>query len=142
MAIGESAIREMTKTVGERESRPYYGYTNYTHYSDYISRRREMSNTVEPIFFYLKRENGESAADVWKRIPEVERNCDMKTITAAELLASKLLSITNVSQTTNHGHKTRVNKLLLVALTTQHLHANQKLLTASTLQWMPDSLAT
>ena len=46
--IGQSAITEMTKTVRERYSRAHHRCTNYTHYSDYISHQREMSNTVEP----------------------------------------------------------------------------------------------
>ena len=44
-------------------------------------------------FFDLKREDGESVADVWKRILEVERNCEFETICAAELFASKFLSV-------------------------------------------------
>ena len=43
-----------------------------------------MSTTVELIFFELKREEGESAADVWKRILAIERNCEFEAITAAE----------------------------------------------------------
>ena len=48
-AIGQNANTEMTKTVIEREpsSLPLY---NYTHCSDYISHRKETSNTAEPIF--------------------------------------------------------------------------------------------
>ena len=41
----------------------------------------------------MKREEGESAADVWKRILAIKRNCEFETITAAELLASKFLSV-------------------------------------------------
>ena len=44
---------------------------------------------AEPIFFDLKQEDGKTTADVWKRILEVEKNCEFETITAAELLASK-----------------------------------------------------
>ena len=50
-AIGENAIKEMTKTVREREpeNQAHYRYTNYTHCFDYISHRREMFNRAEPI---------------------------------------------------------------------------------------------
>ena len=43
-------------------------------------------------FFDLKREDGETAADVWKRILEVDKNCEFEKITAAQL-ASKFLSL-------------------------------------------------
>ena len=44
-------------------------------------------------FFELKREEGESAADVWTQLLAIERNCEIETITAAELLASTFLSV-------------------------------------------------
>ena len=51
-AIGQNAVTESNKTVRdrERESRARYRYTNYIHYSDYISRQGETFNTVEPTF--------------------------------------------------------------------------------------------
>ena len=45
------------------------------------------------IFFQLKREEGVFAADIWKRILAIERNCDFGKTTAAELLAPKFLSV-------------------------------------------------
>ena len=44
-------------------------------------------------FFDLKRELNETAADVWERILDVEKNCEFQTITAVELIASKFLSL-------------------------------------------------
>ena len=50
-----------------------------------------MYNTAGPIFFDLERETNETAADKWKRILDVEKNCEFETITAAELIASKFV---------------------------------------------------
>ena len=44
-------------------------------------------------FFNLKREPGGSAADTWKRILEIEKNCEFGELTAAELLASLFLPV-------------------------------------------------
>ena len=44
-------------------------------------------------FFDLKRETNDTATDVWRRIFDLEKNCVFGTITAAELLASKFLSL-------------------------------------------------
>ena len=57
----------------------------------------------------MNREDGESAADVWKRILEVEKNFDFETITAAELLASKFLSIIGKS-TGDYDLKKKIRK--------------------------------
>ena len=42
-------------------------------------------------FFDIEGENAKSTAHTWRSILEAEKNCDFETITAAELLASKLL---------------------------------------------------
>ena len=60
-------------------------------------------------FFDLKRENGETAADVWKRILEIEKNCEFENITAAELLASKFLSLIGKS-TGDYELKKKIRK--------------------------------
>ena len=59
-AIGQYAITEMTKTVRERE--PSSRYINYIHCFDYISHRREMSNTAELISATL---NGKTKSQRW-----------------------------------------------------------------------------
>ena len=68
-AIGQYALTKMTKTVRVREptSLPLYKLYNF---SDYTTHRKEMYNTD----FFDKYGSGESAADVWKRIKEVEKN--------------------------------------------------------------------
>ena len=91
-AIGQTAITEMTKTVQEREPSSLPLYKLYTLFRLHFTPERNVQHS-RANFFDLKRGNGESAAEVWKRIPEVEKNCEFEAITAAELLASKFLSL-------------------------------------------------
>ena len=44
-------------------------------------------------FINLKKEHRESAAYTWKRILELEKNCEFEEIKAAETLASKFQSV-------------------------------------------------
>ena len=89
LLIGRNAIKEMTKTVREREpsSLPLYKLVTLfrTQFTPNVQNMRAN-------FFDSKREDGESAPDLWKRILEVKKNCEFETITAAELLASKCFS--------------------------------------------------
>ena len=82
----------MTKTVRERKASSPQLYKLYTLFRLHYTQEKTY-NTAELIFFYLKRENGELAADVWERILEVEKNCEFEHVTVVELLASKLLSL-------------------------------------------------
>ena len=91
-AIGQNTITEMTKTVREREPSSLPLYKVYTLFRLHFTPDRNVQHSRAD-FFDLKLEDGESAADVWKRILEVEKNCEFETITAAELLASKFLSV-------------------------------------------------
>ena len=90
-AIGQNAITEMTKTVREREPRSLPLYKLYTLFRLHFKPERNVHHSRAD-FCDLKREDGETAADVWNRILDVETNCEFETITAAELLASKFLS--------------------------------------------------
>ena len=83
---------EMTKTVMEREPSSLPLYNLYTLFRLHYTTERNVQHCRAD--FDLKRESGESAADVWKRILEVEKNCEFKNVTAAELLVSKFLSLT------------------------------------------------
>ena len=87
-AIGKNAITEMTKTVKEREREPGSLPLQrlYTLFRLHFTPERNVHHSGADSF-QLKREEGESAADVWKRILAIERNCEFGTITAAELLA-------------------------------------------------------
>ena len=80
-------------------------------------------------FFDLKRKDGESAVDVWKRILEVEKYCEFETITAAELLASKFLSVIG-KLTGDYDLKKKIRKSdMSVKAITEALHKykNEKL---------------
>ena len=83
-AIGQNAITEMTKTFREREPSSLPLYKLYTLFRLHFTPERNIHNSRAD-FFDLEREDGETAADVWKRILDVEKNCEFETITAAEL---------------------------------------------------------
>ena len=82
----------MTKTVREIEpiALPLYGlYTLFTLH--FVPDRNKRHSRAD--FFNLKREPGQSAADTWKHILEIEKKCKFEEITASELLPSKCLSV-------------------------------------------------
>ena len=85
-AIGQNALTETTKTVREREPSSLPLHKLYTLFRLHYTPERNVPHSRSD-FFELKRENGESAADVWKRMLEVEKNFESENITAAELLA-------------------------------------------------------
>ena len=107
-AIGQTAITEMTKTVRGREPSSLPLYKLYTLFQLHFTPERNVQHSRAD-FFNLKREHGESAADVWKRILEVEKNCEFETIIAAELLASKFLSVIGKS-TGDYDLKKKIRK--------------------------------
>ena len=120
-AIGQNAITEMTKTVREREPSSLPLYKLYTLFRLHFTPERNVQHSRAD-FFDLKREDGESAADVWKRILEVEKNCEFETITAAELLASKFLSVIGKS-TGDYDLKKKIRKSdMPVEAITEALH--------------------
>ena len=91
-AVGQAALTEMTKTVREREPNSLPLYRLYALFRlHFIPERNKHHSRAD--FFNLKREPGESAAETWKRILEIEKNCEFEEITAAELLASKFRSV-------------------------------------------------
>ena len=91
-AITQSALTEMTKSVREREPSALPLYKLYTLFRLHFSPERNVQHS-QTDFFDLKRETNETVADVWKRIVDVEKNCEFETITAAELIASKFPSL-------------------------------------------------
>ena len=106
----------MTKTVREREPSSLPLHKLYSSFRLHFTPERNVHHSRADIF-ELKRE-GESAADVWKRILAIERNCEFETITAAELLASKFLSVIGKS-TGNYDleKKTRKSDMSVEAIT-------------------------
>ena len=107
-AIGQSALSEMTKTVREREPSTLPLHRLYSLFRLHFNPERNVQHSRAD-FFDLKRESNETAADVWKRILEVEKNCEFETITAAELLASKFLSLIGKS-TGDYELKKKIRK--------------------------------
>ena len=91
-AIGQSALTEMNKTVREREPSVLPLHKLDTLFRLHFTPERTVQHS-RANFFDLERETNETAADVWKRILDVEKNCEFETITAAELIASKFLSL-------------------------------------------------
>ena len=94
----------MTKTIREREPSSLPLHKLYTLFRLQFTSERNVQDSRTD-FFDLKRGNGESAADVWKRILEVEKNFEFEAITAAELLASKFLSLIGKSTGDNELKK-------------------------------------
>ena len=118
-AIGQNALTEMTKTVREREPSSLPLYKLYTLFRLHFTPERNVQHSRADFF---KREEGECAADVWKRILEVEKNCEFETITAAELLASKFLSVIGKS-TGDYDLKKKIrNSDMSVEAITEALH--------------------
>ena len=121
MAIGQNAITEMTKTVREKEPRSLPLHKLYSLFRFQFTPERNVHHSRAD-FFELKREEGKSAADVWKRILAIERNSEFETITAAELLASKFLSVIGKS-TGDYDLKKKIRKSdMSVDVITEALH--------------------
>ena len=98
----------MTKTVREREPSSLPLNKLYTLFRLHFTPERNVHHSRAD-FFDLKWQVGETAADVWKRILDVEKNCEFETITAAELLASKFLSLIGKS-TGDYDLKKKIRK--------------------------------
>ena len=107
-AIGQNALTEMTKTVREREPSSLPLHKLYTLFRLHYTPERNVQHSRSD-FFDLRRNNGESAADVWKRILEIEKNCEFENIIAAEFLASKFLSLIGKSAG-DHELKKKIRK--------------------------------
>ena len=86
------SINRNDKTVREREPTSLPLYRLYALFRlHFVPERNKHHSRAD--FFNLKREPGEPAAETWKRILEIEKNCEFEEITAAEILASKFLSV-------------------------------------------------
>ena len=109
-AIGQNAITKMTRTVKEREPSSLPLHKLDSLFRLHFTPERNFQHSRAD-FLKLKREEGESAADVWKRILAIERNCEIETITAAELLASKFLSVIGKS-TSDYDVKKKSEKVI------------------------------
>ena len=110
----------MTKTVREREPSSLPLHKLYSLFRLHFTPERNVYHKRAD-FFELKRDEGESAADVRKRILAIERNCEFET-TAAQLLASKFLSVIGKS-TGDYDLKKKIRKSdMSVEAITEALH--------------------
>ena len=98
----------MTKTVREREPSSLPLHKLCALFRLHYTPERNVQHSRSD-FFDLKRENGETATDVWKRILEIEKNSEFENIRAAELLASKFLSLIGKS-TGDYELKKKIRK--------------------------------
>ena len=76
-AIGQTALTEMTKTVREREPTNLSLYRHYALFRLLYTPERNKHHS-RANFFQLKREPGESASDLCKRILEAEQTASLK----------------------------------------------------------------
>ena len=92
LALGESAITEMTRTVRDNDPNRMDINQLYSLFRlHFIPERNKFHSRAD--FFGITREKHESAEDVWTRILQVEKNCEFENVTPAELIASKFLSV-------------------------------------------------
>ena len=81
----------MTKTLREREPSALPLHKLYTLFRLHFIPERNLQH-CRADFFDLKKEINGTAANIGRRILDLEKNCELETITAAELVASKFLS--------------------------------------------------
>ena len=73
----------------------------------FIPERNKFHSRAD--FFNITRESNETAEDVWKRILQTEKNCEVDKVTLAELIATKFLSLTGRS-TGDYDLKKKIRK--------------------------------
>ena len=89
-ALGESAITEMTRTVRDHDTNRMDDI-DYIRCSGYTSYRNETNSTEEQI--YLEYEKNTKRRKICGQGYYRGKNCEFEKVTAAELLASKFLSV-------------------------------------------------
>ena len=90
-SLGETAIKEMTRTVREKEPNSLPLAKLYSLFRIYFTPERNKYHSRAD-FFELQRTQKDTAADIWTKILETEKNCEFENITAAELIVSKFMS--------------------------------------------------
>ena len=87
-ALGEAAVTEMTKIVRDNDPNKMNINQLYALFRlQFIPKRNKLHSRAD--FFGITREPNESAEDVWTRILQTEKNCELDKVTPAELIASK-----------------------------------------------------
>ena len=91
-ALGEAAVTEMTKTVRDNDPNKMNIFQLYALFRlHFIPERNKLHSRAD--FFGITRESNETAEDVWTKILQTEKKCELDKVTPAELIASKLLSL-------------------------------------------------
>ena len=90
--LGEAAVTEMTKTIGDNDPNKMIINQLYALFRlHFIPERTKFHSRAD--FFGITREPNETAEDVWTRILQTETNCEFDKVTPAKLIASKFLSL-------------------------------------------------
>ena len=85
-------MTEMTKTVRDNDPNKMNINQLFALFRlHFILERNKFHSRSD--FFGITREPNESAEDVWTRILQTEKNCELDKVTPAELIASKFLSL-------------------------------------------------
>ena len=93
LGLRKETVTAMTKTL--RDNDPNKMKINQLFRLDL---KPEKNFLVGQMFFGIIREPNETAEDVWTRILQTEKNCELHNVTPAELIASKFLSQTGRSR--------------------------------------------
>ena len=89
--IGEAAATEM-KTVRDNDPNKMRINQLYSLFRlHFVPERNEFHSRAD--FFGIVRESNEMADDVWTRILQTEKYCEIDDVTPAELIASEFLSL-------------------------------------------------
>ena len=106
--MGEAAVTEMTKTV--RDNGPNKMNINqlYALFRLHFKPERKIFHSRAD-FFGITREPNETAEDVWTRILQTEKNCEVDQVTPVELIASMFLSLIGRS-TRDYELKKKIRK--------------------------------
>ena len=90
-AMGQTAMSKMTKTIREKEPANQPLHQLYQLFRlQFTPKKNKHKSRAD--FFVIKREKGEIAADVWRKLLENGKNCEFVDTTPSELLASKIMS--------------------------------------------------
>ena len=107
-ALCESAITKMTRTVRDNDPNRIDFNQLYSLFElHFIPECNKFHSRAD--FFGITREKSETAEDVWTRILEAEKNCEIENVTPAELIASKFLSLFGRS-TSDYELKKKIRK--------------------------------
>ena len=120
-ALGEAAVTEMTKSVGDNDPNKVNINQLYALFRlDFIPKRKKFHSRAD--FFGITREPNQTAEDVWTRILQTEKNFEFDKITPAELIALKFLSLIGRS-TGDYELKKKIRKSdMTIERTTDSIH--------------------